>query len=164
MVVSYLLEGLLLDMWKQRPGWSRRQEPPRAPPRRLPHHPQLHHLLTGAGHSCRPPAHQPPCTHAVVLPSSSPKRASGHPIPPDGTPWHLLPHGGRDRRQTSSRKHSGGVLQEGRGHGGGWRAMIKPGNPRNNIILLVASRMGLGPAPQGVRPYRTKRTELFMED
>lgn len=42
--------------------------------------------------------------------------------------------------------------------------MIKAGNPRNNIILLVASRMGLGPAPQGVRPYRTKRTELFMED
>lgn len=32
MAVSYLPEGLLLDLWKQRPGWSRRQEPPRAPP------------------------------------------------------------------------------------------------------------------------------------
>lgn len=86
------------------------------------------------------------------------------PFPPDDTPWHLLPQGGRGRRQTSSWKHSGGVLQEGRGHGGEGRAMSKPGNPRNNIILLVASRMGLGPAPQGARPYRTKRTELFMED
>ena len=86
------------------------------------------------------------------------------PFPPDDTPWHLLPQGGRGRRQTSGRKHSGGVLQQGCGHGGGWRAMSKPGNPRNNIILLVASRMGKGPAPQGARPCRTKRMELFMED
>lgn len=135
---------------------------PRAPPYlpgaqlRLLHCPQLHPLLAGAGPGCRLPAHQSPahsrCGPAILQP---PKRAmcycTWHVLflfPLNATSWCLLPQGGRGRRQTPSWKHSGrrGVLQEGNRHRA-WCALVKPENPRNinNIIVLVAPRMGLGP-------------------
>ena len=163
-------EGLLLDLWKWRAGWSRRQEPPRVPP--FPLGPSSGFLTASSSISCSQELATAPCAStpsALTLWIRHPPAPNGpwdtlFPFPPDDTPWHLLPQGGRGRRQTSSWKHSGGVLQQGCGHGGGRRAMSKPGNPRTNIILLVASRMGKGPAPQGARPCRTKRMELFMED
>ena len=86
-MVSYLPEGFLLDLRKWRAGWSRRQEPPRVPP--FPLGPSSSFLTAPSCIACSQELAtaagslriNPQCTHAVDSPSSSPKRAMGHPIP-----------------------------------------------------------------------------------
>lgn len=51
----------------------------------LPHCPQLHRLLTGAGHSCRLPAHQPPVHSRCGLAILQPQTGHGTPY----SPFHL---------------------------------------------------------------------------
>lgn len=130
---------------------------PRAPPY-LPgaqlwllHCPQLHPLLAGAGPGCRFPAHQSPahsrCGPAILQP---PKWAmcycSSFPLTPlPGAYFHKGAEAG-ERPPVGSTLGGRGVLQEGNRHRA-WCALVKPENPRNinNIIVLVAPRMGLGP-------------------
>lgn len=113
------------------------------------------------------PAHQPQCTPLWFLPSSSPRGG-----PWDiNSPFHLTTppayfHKGQRQETDLQRRSTLGVACASRAVGmeEGGELWSKPWNPRNNSILLVASRMGLGPAPQGPGPTGQKEWSYSWRD